>query len=78
MARLGQRKPAVGERLADHIAIGVLTRTFPPDVVDRVIDATGKREQRVRKLPARMTLYFVLALCLFAYESYTEVATLLV
>ena len=78
MARLGQGKAEAGERLSDHIAIGVLTRTFPPEVVDRVIDAAGKREQRVRKLPARMTLYFVLALCLFAHESYTEVAALLV
>ncbi|MGH8931062.1 MAG: IS4 family transposase [Egibacteraceae bacterium] len=77
MAHLGQRKLATGERLADHIAVGVLTHTFPPDLVDRVIDATGKREQRVRKLPARVTLYFVLGLCLFAHESYTEVATLL-
>ena len=78
MARLGQRKPPVGERLSDFVAIGVLTRTFPPDLVDRVIDQTGKREQRVRLLPARMTVYFVLALCLFARESYTEVSALLV
>jgi hypothetical protein len=76
--RLGQRKPAAGERLSDHICIGVLTRTFPPELVDRIIEATGKREQRVRLLPARVTLYFVLALCLFTRESYTEVATLLV
>lgn len=71
MARPGQRKPAVGERLSDYVAIGVLPRTFPPDLVDRVIDPTGKREQRVRMLPARMTVYLVLALCLFARESYT-------
>jgi hypothetical protein len=49
----------------------VLTRTFPPDWLDRVIDETGKREQRVRLLPARMTVSFVLALCLFTHESYT-------
>lgn len=48
------------------VAIGVLTRTFPPDLVDRVIDRTGRREQRLRLLPARVTVYFVLALCLFA------------
>lgn len=78
MARLGQRKLPVAERLSDFVAIGVLTRTFPPDLVDRVIDETGKREQRVRLLPARTTVYFVLALCLFARESYTEVMALLV
>jgi hypothetical protein len=78
MARPGQRKAPAGERLSDYISIGVLTRTFPPDVVDRVVEETGKREQRVRLLPARVTVYFVLALCLFAHESYTEVAALLV
>lgn len=78
MARPGQRKPAVGDRLSDCISIGVLTRTFSPELIDRVIDESGKREQRVRLLPARVTVYFVLALCLFAHESYVEVITLLV
>lgn len=57
MARSGQRKPPVGEPLSDCVAIGALTRTFPPGLVDWVIDETGKREQRVRLLPARMTVY---------------------
>jgi Insertion element 4 transposase N-terminal/Transposase DDE domain len=51
--------------LPDRISIGVLTRAFPPDLVDEVIEATGTREQRRRLLPARLMVYFVLALWLF-------------
>jgi len=51
--------------LPDRISGGVLTRTFPPDLVDEVVEATGTREQRRRLLPARLMVYFVLALWLF-------------
>jgi hypothetical protein len=45
--------------------VGVLTRAFPPELVDEVIEVTGTREQRRRLLPARLMVYFVLALWLF-------------
>ena len=51
--------------LPDRISVGVLARAFPPDLVDEVIEATGTREQRRRLLPARLMVYFVLALWLF-------------
>ena len=51
--------------LPDRISIGVLTRAFPPELVDEVIEATGTREQRRGLLPARLMVYFVLALWLF-------------
>lgn len=51
--------------LPDRISIGVLTRAFPPELVDEVIKVTGTREQRRRLLPARLMVYFVLALWLF-------------
>jgi hypothetical protein len=51
--------------LPDRISVGVLARAFPPDLVDGVIEATGTREQRRRLLPARLMVYFVLALWLF-------------
>ena len=51
--------------LPDRISVGVLTRTFPPDLVDEVVEATGTRGQRRRLLPARLMVYFVLALWLF-------------
>jgi hypothetical protein len=36
------------------VAIGVLTKTFPPELVDAVIDEAKAREQRKRSLPARL------------------------
>ncbi|MGH3811095.1 MAG: IS4 family transposase [Pseudonocardiaceae bacterium] len=77
MARVGQVKSPAGERLSDRIAIGVLTRAFPRELVDEVIAETGRVEQRSRLLPARVVVYFVLAMCLFFGQPYEEVARLL-
>ncbi|MDJ0358569.1 IS4 family transposase, partial [Paenarthrobacter sp. PH39-S1] len=41
MARSGWVKPESSERLSDDVSLGVLTRVFAPDVVDRVIARTG-------------------------------------
>src|SRR5665811_1857789 len=78
MPRVGQVKASDDERLTDRIAIGVLTSTFPPVLVDEVLKATGRVEQRHRLLPARVVVYFTLAMCLWADEGYEEVARLLV
>ena len=51
--------------LPDRISVGVLTRVFTPELVDAAVDAAGAREQRRRLLPARLVMYFVLALWLF-------------
>ncbi|MGH3970704.1 MAG: transposase domain-containing protein, partial [Mycobacterium sp.] len=51
--------------LPDRISIGVLTRVFTPERVDAAVDEAGAREQRVRLLPARLMVYFTLALWLF-------------
>lgn len=50
-------KPETDQRLSDHISIGVLTRVFPPDLVDGVIDGSGRTEQRHRLLSARVVYY---------------------
>jgi hypothetical protein len=60
----------VGVSVVDRAAVGVLTRTFPVELVDRVIDQYWRREQRARALPARLVFYFTLVLCLFPAESY--------
>lgn len=64
--------------MTDHIGIGVLTRLVDRDLVDEVLVDTGKREQRVRLLPARVVVYYVMALCLFFGDSYEEVMRTLV
>ena len=78
MPRAGQVKPPTDERLSDRIAIGLLTRVFPPDVVDAVVAATDRGEVRSRLLPARVVVYYVLAMCLFSGQGYEEVMRLLV
>jgi hypothetical protein len=75
--RAGQVKPPAGERLPDRIAIGLLTVTFPPELVDRVVAETGRVQRRSRLLPARVVVYYVLAMCLFFGQGYEEVARLL-
>lgn len=77
MARVGQVRVPAGERLSDRIAVGVLTQAFPPSLVDEVIAETGRAEQRSRLLPARVVVYFILAMCLFFGQGYEEVARLL-
>lgn len=59
--------------MSDHVSLGVLTRVFPPDVVDAVIVRTGAGEQRSRLLPSRLMVYYVMALALFSAGSYEEV-----
>lgn len=78
MPRVGQLKTSDAERLTDRIALGVLTATFPPSLVDEVLEASNRVEKRHRLLPARVVVYFVLAMCLWADEEYVEVARLLV
>jgi len=78
MPRVGQVKVSDGERLTDRVAIGVLTSMFPLVLIDEVIQRAGRAEQRHRLLPARVVVYFTLAMCLWADEGYEEVARLLV
>ncbi|MFC5204308.1 transposase domain-containing protein [Streptomyces kaempferi] len=50
--------------------MGLLSRTFPPELVDFVVDEAGAREERTRSLPSRLTVYFVLAMWLFTGYEY--------
>jgi hypothetical protein len=76
--RSGWVKPQSDQRLSDHISIGVLTRVFPPELVDEVVAQAGRAERRRRLLPARVVVYYVLAMALFAESSYEEVMRQLV
>ena len=57
MPQVQQAMPAEPPRLSDRVAIGVLTRTYPPGLVDRVLAQTGRVERRHRLLPARLVVY---------------------
>jgi hypothetical protein len=65
------------DRLTDQISIGVLTRTISRDLVDEVLTETGRREKRVRRLPAHVVVYFVIAMAIFR-DGYEEVLRKLV
>lgn len=44
---------------------GELTQVVPSELVDAILEETGTRERRLRCLPSRVGVYFVLALRLF-------------
>ena len=64
-------------RLSDLVSVGVLTRTFPAELVDEVIAAAGRTEQRNRSLPARVMAYFAIGMALHSEGSYEDVLGLL-
>lgn len=66
-------KPVSDRRLSDLVSVGVLTRVFPPDLVDEVIARTGRTEQRNRSLPARVMSYFAIGMALYSEGSYEDV-----
>jgi Insertion element 4 transposase N-terminal/Transposase DDE domain len=59
--------------LTDVIGIGTLTRLVPRELVDEVVSSAGRKEIRRNKLPARVMVYFVMAMALFYGDSYEEV-----
>lgn len=73
MPRAGWKKPASDRRLSDLVSVGVLTRVFPPDLVDEVIERAGRTQQRSRSLPARVMAYFAVGMALYADGSYEDV-----
>jgi hypothetical protein len=59
--------------LSDLVSVGVLTRVFPPGLVDEVIAGAGRTEQRHRALPARVMAYFSIGMALYSEGSYEDV-----
>lgn len=53
--------------------MGVLTRVFPPELVDEVIEQVGRTQQRSRALPARVMAYFSIGMALYSEGSYEDV-----
>ncbi len=73
MPRAGWKKPESDRRLSDLVSVGVLTRVFPPTLVDEVIAQEGRTEQRHRSLPARVMAYFSIGMALYSEGSYEAV-----
>jgi hypothetical protein len=68
----------VDVRLTDRISLGVLADVVPRDLVEEVLNETGKREKRTRLLPAHVMVRFCQAMCLFFDDDYEEVMRKLV
>jgi Insertion element 4 transposase N-terminal/Transposase DDE domain len=56
-----------------HIGLGVLAEYVPAALIDEVLTQTGAASRRVRLLPARVVVLFVLALTLFSGYGYRSV-----
>jgi hypothetical protein len=76
MTRVPAGLPAglpAGVRLSDHISLGVIARTFPPDLVRQILADTGKASERERDLPAHVMVYYAIALALYMTSGTREV-----
>jgi hypothetical protein len=60
-------------RILSGAWLGVLTYVIPPGLVDEAVGDGLAWEMRLRLLPARVTVYFTLGLCLFSGTSYAGV-----
>jgi Insertion element 4 transposase N-terminal/Transposase DDE domain len=65
-------------KFVEHISLGVLMSVLDRDRIDEILLETGRTEQRVRRLPARVMVYYVVALGLFFDDAYEEVLRKLV
>ena len=62
-----------GNTSIEHLGVGVLSLCFPLETVIGVIATCGKKEKRVRDLPAALMVYYVIALSLFPGVAYQSV-----
>ena len=60
-------------RVLSRAGIGVLSWVIAPDLVDEAVGDGLAWEMRLRALPARLGVYFVLGLCLFSGLPYGQV-----
>jgi len=72
-AKLGE-----GERVTDHVSLGVIAKYFPREKILEILKATKTASERQRLLPAHVVMYYVIALSLYLPVSMTEVLRCLV
>lgn len=68
-----ERDATAGDRLTDHVAIGLLATVFPDAAVRVAVDAAGRRERRDRALPAHLMVYLTMAMWLEFGKGYERV-----
>ena len=60
-------------RITDYIGLGVMSKSFPAEVIEGVLARTGRASLRQRDLPAHVVVYYVIVLALYMQSSYREV-----
>lgn len=79
MAARGRPRKARRElTVPDLIGLGLLAAFCPPATIDAILRETKRLERRTRLLPARLVVYYVLAMALYSSEGYRELYRLLV
>jgi len=68
------REVAAGDGVLPELSFEALAAVVTPAAVDAVVDACGARERRVRKLPAATTVFFCIAMNLYAGTCLGQVA----
>jgi hypothetical protein len=63
----------VGVLVGQRMGLGILADFVPGGLVNEVLADTGRVQQRVRRLPARAVVWFILALTLFHGQGYRSV-----
>lgn len=62
-----------GVRLADLMSVTILASVYPLAAVNKVLDSTGRRSLRERRLPASLMVYYAMALAVYMQISYEEI-----
>jgi Insertion element 4 transposase N-terminal/Transposase DDE domain len=67
------RSLGVEDRFCEAVTLETLTRVVPVATIAAVIEEVGVREQRVRKLPAGLTVNVLIGMCLYSHLSMAAV-----
>jgi len=62
----------MGVKRGPVVSLGAVMQFFPLDDIQRILVATGKQSQRIRKLPAELMVYWTIAFGLFVSEGGRE------
>jgi len=68
-----ETSPYTGSHPSERIHLGAIAETFPIAKIHAILQQTGRQSLRVRKLPAHIVVYFVIAMCLHMHVAYGEV-----
>jgi len=63
-----------GTTSLQHVSVGMIALCFPLKKVQKIINQCGRKEKRIRDLPAALVVYFVISLSLFPGVSTQAVA----